>query len=1504
MTGDNVSYLIRHLRQLAAQAEVDLTDGELLTRFCRRGEETAFALLVQRHGPMVLSVCRRVAENVDDAEDAFQATFLVLARRATSIQKQSSLASWLYGVARRVAAHSRARAARRRTQERRSLPMPRPEPCDELTWQELRGVLDDELGRLPDKYRAPVVLCYLEGKSQDQAARELGCPRTSLSSRLARARELLHDRLVRRGIALSAAALVGALTEKAAAVPLPALLTIQTVRTATLARVGVSANVAALAKEGAKGMLATTTKLGGMLFVGVSLLLAAGYLLAVPGPTPPAAVPAEETAEEEPAPQDAPKSGESQAPAGARAFAGVVVDAADRPVARADVWLTTTSLGDHHPDTLDHARTDAGGRFRLALPTRWLDTVHGLRQELGLIAAGPGSRVAAVGFSRSAIPPATGARLVLGPAAEAPVQILAPDGKPVTGARVEVRGLACDQIWTDISEEYARDLGQQLKVKARATPVGFAIGRIVAPVPEELSRRLRAQTDEKGNATLAGVTRADIGSVAVTADAFGTQTLTLNLDARYTQKDGPLTELPATLTLQPAGSLSGRLTAKSAEALKGVKVRVQSQDNAPGEHDVYWVGSAEAAPGADGTFEVAALARGTLNLQFFHSSDATVRVRRLKSTFQVKAGARTEVAIPLEPAVRITGVVRERGTGRPVPGIGILIDAGQNAEFATTDANGRYTCLVPPGEHYRLPLLPRQFLPITPRGDRSNIVDVPEGTGEREVRAIEVIRALAVRGSVVDEAGKPAAGAVVRAVWWGPNQQFTSGNGWWNEKAVTADERGEFAVEGLPADAEVRLTARRGGALTPTATQARPDVSRPVTLRITKDAALALSGRVRDTAGRPVAGAQVEVWRRPWAPPPNEGKPGRVALEGPIRTDDAGKFQTPGGFDPDGEYRVLVTADGFQVGRGPWTAATAARPLALSDLMLLRLRTVTGHVLDRQGKPVAGVRVLSLDESRRITATTDAEGRFRLEGVLEGPAYLFADGAGFRFGGQALPADDKPLDLALTRTGEPVEKVMRPLEPAVARKERRDLAARILEPGLAVKDASSRMRALEVLALLDPPRVLDRLEKNAITQDFFKEYLRRAVAKALAGDSFDEARTVVEAMRDPFWRSTGYCDLCDALSDGKREQKREMLAQSLVHARATADAWQRIVALARIAKRLRQLGDAERAGKLLREAEPAARQLPATEIAGYARATFAEELAVIDLPAALVLVKDLKDPMEYDRHHGNIAIKLAAAHPADAERVLGMLRTPGEILQGVGSRPAAVSYARDQDGVRVCYRMAPADEERAKRIASRITDPGYRAQAYGIMALALARAKKPARATELLHQAFTVLADHVSGGQDQPKSLLPAPVMAASLLFVAEEIDPSLVGEFFWRTLALRTLPPAEAPAWSAAEMPDLPLLLARYDRTAARTLLESMERRAPFTEERYGSFGRTLLPALAAVDPKWAVRVLDRLPAGSHKEMQRLTLARALALDGEAHRRFVYQQCGLCWVDDDEDDL
>src|SRR5262249_24914874 len=230
----------------------------------------------------------------------------------------------------------------------------------------------------------------------------------------------------------------------------------------------------------------------------------------------------------------------------------------------------------------------------------------------------------------------------------------------------------------------------------------------------------------------------------------------------------------------------------------------------------------------------------------------------------------------------------------------------------------------------------------------------------------------------------------------------------------------------------------------------------------------------------------------------------------------------------------------------------------------------------------------------------------------------------------------------------------------------------------------------EALAPLDPGRVLELIEKYPDKNPWFDDYLRRAVAQALAGESLDEARAVVEAMRDAGFRSTGYLDLCDRLPAAQRAQKLEFLGQSLLHARNIQDAAHRVVHLAPVARRLRELGEAERADSILREGQAAARELPTQAWAAYARGAFAEELALIDLPSALDLLKDLKDAYEYDRHHGTIAHKLAGKNPAEAERVLNMLRHPNQ------------PTLRDQWAQRVCYRMAPVDPERAQRIADRI----------------------------------------------------------------------------------------------------------------------------------------------------------------------------------------------------------
>jgi RNA polymerase sigma factor (sigma-70 family) len=227
------SDLLDYLRKVCgAHVADDLTDAELLERFRKQRDETAFSVLVHRHGPMVLGVCRRILGDRHGAEDAFQAAFLVLVRRAGSISRTGSLPAWLQGVAQRVAIRARNQEMAQRQRERQYKPMPTTEPIDDLTWRELRTVLDQEIARLPEKYRAPLVLCHLEGKTYDQAARELGWTKTSLRRRLDEARELLRERLVRRGITMSAGALATVLCEKMSGPAVGAMLTINTVKAA------------------------------------------------------------------------------------------------------------------------------------------------------------------------------------------------------------------------------------------------------------------------------------------------------------------------------------------------------------------------------------------------------------------------------------------------------------------------------------------------------------------------------------------------------------------------------------------------------------------------------------------------------------------------------------------------------------------------------------------------------------------------------------------------------------------------------------------------------------------------------------------------------------------------------------------------------------------------------------------------------------------------------------------------------------------------------------------------------------------------------------------------------------------------------------------------------------------------------------------------------------------------------------------------------------------------
>jgi RNA polymerase sigma factor (sigma-70 family) len=268
MANNQMSKVLQHLRQTAILRDgAGLTDGQLLHEYLRRSDGVALAALVRRHGAMVWGVCRRVLRNYHDAEDAFQATFLVLVRKAPSIVPREMVANWLYGVARQTALKARATTAKKVARERQVNQLPEPSATDPELGDDLQTLVDRELNGLPDLYRVAIVLCTLEGKTRKEAARQLGVPEGTLAARLARGRVMLAEGLARHGLAVSGGAVALALAQNAALAGVPKSLMSSTINAASLFAAGqsaatgaVSAKVAGLAEGVLNSMLLTKVK--------------------------------------------------------------------------------------------------------------------------------------------------------------------------------------------------------------------------------------------------------------------------------------------------------------------------------------------------------------------------------------------------------------------------------------------------------------------------------------------------------------------------------------------------------------------------------------------------------------------------------------------------------------------------------------------------------------------------------------------------------------------------------------------------------------------------------------------------------------------------------------------------------------------------------------------------------------------------------------------------------------------------------------------------------------------------------------------------------------------------------------------------------------------------------------------------------------------------------------------------------------------------------------------
>ncbi|HLN30149.1 MAG TPA: sigma-70 family RNA polymerase sigma factor [Gemmataceae bacterium] len=430
MVDQQFGAVLRHLHRLTTKhGGGTLSDERLLGRFVSDRDEAAFATLVQRHGPLVLRVCRRVLGHFQDAEDAFQATFLVLARKADTLRNRRTLAGWLYGVAHRTALTSRRSAMRRRRLDSPSGPLPPESPPAAAALRELQVILDDEVQRLPEKYRTPFVLCCLEGRSREDAARELGWKEGTVSSRIASARERLQRRLSRRGIALSSVVCADALAERVGGVP--ATLA----RAATRAALGTSARnasgpisekVQVLAASVLKGMAMTKAKtllavllFAGLIVAGAQVISYPGHAVAEPlaGDSPIAAAPAEPIK-----------------PDTARSLRVVVLDPDGKPIRDANIHAGIWTHEKGFKANRDY-QTDTAGAVQVELPK----TFHILRlwasksPFVSMFANWEQSELATI----KEFPVEYTFRLESGIASGG--RILDEQGKPIAGVRVQLR---------------------------------------------------------------------------------------------------------------------------------------------------------------------------------------------------------------------------------------------------------------------------------------------------------------------------------------------------------------------------------------------------------------------------------------------------------------------------------------------------------------------------------------------------------------------------------------------------------------------------------------------------------------------------------------------------------------------------------------------------------------------------------------------------------------------------------------------------------------------------------------------------------------------------------------------------------------------------------------------------------------------------------------------------------------------------------------------------------
>ena len=549
----------------------------------------------------------------------------------------------------------------------------------------------------------------------------------------------------------------------------------------------------------------------------------------------------------------------------------------------------------------------------------------------------------------------------------------------------------------------------------------------------------------------------------------------------------------------PFGRIVGQIQAGDPQAVRRLAVRIRTLPD-PSAALTGVGGFASVVSDDQGRFTVPAIAAGMLALSVDLRWDLPWR-GLLPSRPPVQPGTTTEVTVPLKPAALVKGVVQEIGSGRPVAGVGVAVVMDAETPLAPSDAEGRFSAYVAPGmaRSYAVGMPRGYFSPST----RVNSQPLPEGVKELTMKPLGLGRAVEVRGRVVDEEGKAVSGADVS----GHYGDVVTNAG---RIHAVADREGRFRIESLPPDTTLQLSASHRGATT-AAPESIATSKGSVTIKISPEHAVALYGRVKDPADRPLAGAVVRVQARKRGSQDIPLEQLTIAFDDEghttLRTAADGQFHTPRQLRPDLEYRVEVEADDYVPAGTEWIKPGDRKLLYFPPLVLqpmTQTRTVAGRVVDVQGRPIADARRVPVGRRSRTHEHhhRPLTGRFRLRGVYREPAFLFVEGDGLAFEGHRIGSGAEPVELKVRRAGDPPGPPLHTLPSVVPVAEEKALAQRLIESDLSPltgkEVTTDTLVLIRTLPRVDLERALELVETKAVPDPVYNEQLRLECARAMA----------------------------------------------------------------------------------------------------------------------------------------------------------------------------------------------------------------------------------------------------------------------------------------------------------------------------------------------------------------------------------------------------------------------